>query len=58
MTFGWFTGHRLGQYLPATGPATYGQFVPCRYIINGQDHAADIAHVAVEFQTISGESGW
>lgn len=58
MTFGWFTGHRLGQYLPASGEASQGQFVPCRYIINGQDHTADIAHAAVEFQSALTASGW
>lgn len=58
MTFGWFTGRRLGQYLPSSGAGTLGQFGLSRAIINGQDHATDIAKAAVQFQTPLQESGW
>lgn len=58
MTFGWFTGRRLGQYLPANGTASTALFVPARYIINGQDHAGDIAKIATEFQEGLIKAGW
>lgn len=51
MKEGWFTGKKLSDYLPRVGMATYGQFVNARRIINGTDRAADIAELAVDFQT-------
>jgi putative chitinase len=50
MAEGWFTGKRLADYLPASGPATLEQFVPARHIVNGSDRAADVAGFAVNFQ--------
>jgi len=49
MTQGWFTGRRLRDYLPATGPVTRADFIQARRIINGQDRANDIADYAVQF---------
>lgn len=50
MTEGWFTGKKLSDYLPAEGSAVIGRFVQARYIINGQDHAQDIADHAIIIQ--------
>ena len=55
---GWFTGKKLSDYLPASGPATREQFVPPRRIINGQDRAKDIAGYAFGFQTALQAGGW
>lgn len=57
MTFGWFTSRRLGQFLPTTGAVKFPDFVPCWSIINGQDKAAEIAHTAMDFQTILIKAG-
>ena len=46
MLHGWFTGRRLSQYtLPGSAP----DFINARRIINGQDHASDIAAIAQSF---------
>lgn len=50
MAEGWFTGKKLGDYLPVSGAATRAQFEPSRRIINGTDKAALIASHALEFQ--------
>lgn len=42
---GWFTGRRLSQYMTGDTP----DFVNARRIINGVDHAADIAAIAQTF---------
>jgi putative chitinase len=47
MKVGWFTGRRLSEYLPTGGTPDY---VNARRIINGLDHAADIAALAQSFQ--------
>lgn len=49
MKEGWFTGHRLAAYFPNDGPPNY---LAARYIINGSDHAADIADIAVKMEAI------
>lgn len=49
MNEGWFTGHRFGAYFPDDGPPNY---IAARYIINGSDHAADIAGIAQKMETI------
>ena len=46
MQGGWFTGRRLAQYMPA---GTAPDYINARRIINGQDHASDIAAVAQRF---------
>ncbi len=46
MQHGWFTGRRLSQYM-ANGSAP--DFLNARRIINGTDHAADIAGFAQQF---------
>lgn len=51
MEEGWFTGRKLSDDLPATGPATLQQFRASRDIINGSDRALDIASYAVDFQS-------
>lgn len=58
MKFGLFTGKKLADYLPRTGPATFEQFKPCRRVINGLDRAADVAGYAVQFQTGLQAAGW
>ena len=45
MRNGWFTGRKLVQYIPSD---TDPQFQPARQIINGMDHASDIAALAVK----------
>jgi hypothetical protein len=45
MQHGWFTGRKLVQYIPSD---TDPQFQPARQIINGMDHASDIAALAVK----------
>ena len=49
MRLGWFTGRRLSQFMPAGGTPDY---VNARTIINGHDHAADIAAIAQDFQQV------
>jgi hypothetical protein len=58
MTTGWFSGKKLGDYLPYGGPATEGQFTTARPIINLMDKAALIAGYAVNFQMALGAGEW
>jgi putative chitinase len=58
MVEGWFTGKKLSDYLPIRGPAERGMFVKCRYIINGSDHAGEIADHAMAFQRALVLGGW
>lgn len=51
MTEGWFTGKKLGDYLP-------GNYIDARRIINGTDRAAQIADYARRFETALTVSGW
>lgn len=53
MKNGWFTGKRLAQYIPTGGQP---DFVNARRIINGLDHAADIAALANTFQQFLGSA--
>jgi putative chitinase len=46
---GWFTGHRLAQHI-ATGSAP--DYINARRIINGLDHAPEIAATARKFEQI------
>lgn len=45
MQCGWFTGRNLARFIPSDDQA---QFQPARQIINGLDHAADIAAIATK----------
>jgi putative chitinase len=58
MDEGWFTGKSFASFLPASGPATLGQFFNARRIINGTDRAATIADYAVKFQDALVLAGW
>jgi putative chitinase len=58
MAAGWFTGKKLADYLPSTGPADIHQFANARRIINGQDAAIEIAENALKFQTALQAGGW
>lgn len=49
MKEGWFTGHRLAAYFPDSGPPDY---LAARHIINGSDHAQDIADIAGKMEAI------
>ncbi len=49
MRLGWFTGRRLSQFIATGGTADYFN---ARRIINGLDHAADIAAIAQNFQLV------
>jgi hypothetical protein len=43
MTFGWFTGKKLGDYIDKD----HGNYVGARWIVNSQDKAQLIATLAV-----------
>jgi hypothetical protein len=58
MSAGWFSGKKLSDYLPSTGPADIHQFANARRIINGQDAAIEIAENALKFQTALQAGGW
>ena len=58
MEEGWFTGRKLGDVLPRSGPARLDQFVASRAIINGTDRAAKIAAEAMIFQAALIAGGW
>lgn len=58
MEEGWFTSKRLSTYLPTRGPATRKQFSQARRIINGLDRAAEIAELAMVFQSALMAGGW
>ena len=50
MREGWFTQRDLDDDLPRQGIAALRQFILSRDIINGTDHAREIAQVAIMFQ--------
>jgi len=58
MEEGWFSGKKLADYLPASGSADIHQFANSRPIINGTDHAVEIAENAVKFQDALQAGGW
>lgn len=58
MAAGWFSGKSLGDYLPSSGVADVHQFTNARNIINGQDHAVDIAEIALRMQDALQAGGW
>jgi putative chitinase len=58
MEEGWFSGKKLGDYLPKTKLATKAQFVAARPIVNGTDRADLVAGYAVNFQDALAAGGW
>jgi putative chitinase len=58
MSTGAFTGKRLADYLPESGPADIHQFTNARRIINGLDAAVEIAGNALKFQDALAAGGW
>ena len=58
MDGGWFTTKSFRSYLPAKGTADRAAFAKARYIINGQDHAGEIADAALQFQSALQAGGW
>lgn len=58
MQEGWFTGKKLADYLPTSGPADLASFTTARRIINGLDRANDIAGYAMQFQAALQAGGW
>lgn len=58
MTRGWFTGKGFADYLPLKGTATLAQYEMARRIINGTDHAAEIATHAKDFETALIAGSW
>jgi putative chitinase len=58
MVEGWFSGRKLADYLPAIGEAAPAAFANARRIINGSDHADEIAGHAIEFQRALAAGGW
>lgn len=55
---GEFTGKKLGDYLPSSGPASRDQFIAARRVINGTDQADKIAGYALAFQSALQAGGW
>jgi putative chitinase len=49
MKEGWFTGKKLDDYIKQGTPPDY---VNARRIVNGQDHAQDIANYATQFELL------
>ena len=58
MEDGWFTGKSFASYLPAQGRADRAAFTNARRIINGTDHASEIADHAIAFQLALEAGGW
>lgn len=58
MSEGWFTGKKLADYLPASGPGTRPQFRASRRIVNGTDRADDLADYALVFQPALQAGNW
>jgi putative chitinase len=58
MSTGAFTGKKLSDYLPESGPADIHQFTNARRTINGLDAAVEIAGNALKFQDALAAGGW
>lgn len=58
MQEGLFSGPKLADTLPKSGPAGVREFIRSRPIINGTDDAAQIAGYALQFQTGLTLGGW
>ena len=54
----WFTSKGFADYLPAKMPASRGDFIKARRIINGTDKAELIAGYATAFQAALIAGGW
>jgi hypothetical protein len=50
MSEGWFTGKTLADYFPLGAQATH-DWIGAREIVNGKDHAAEIAAYALHFSS-------
>lgn len=55
---GWFSGRKLADTLPTSGPASVSAFKASRPIINGTDKAAEIAAIAGKFQDALKSGEW
>jgi len=58
MAKGWFTGRRLANFLPASGPATFDMFRRARRVVSGTDRDEEIALLALRFQDALRAGGW
>lgn len=58
MEHGWFTQHKLADYLPRSGVADFAAYKEARHIINGTDKAETIAHEAQAFEAALKAGGW
>jgi putative chitinase len=59
MEEGWFTTKGLGRYIAKTAAtATPGAYTLARYVINGNDRAADIAGYAALFERALQDGAW
>lgn len=58
MEQGWFTRKKLADYLPLSGKASFDAYTQARRIINGLDHAQEIAKNAQSFETALISGGW
>lgn len=58
MEAGWFTNHKLADYLPLAGRGTADGYTNARRIINGTDRAAKIAGYAQAFEEALAQGGW
>lgn len=58
MGAGGFTGKKLGDYLPASGPASRAQFKASRPVVNGRDRADDLATYCLAFQSALQAGKW
>jgi hypothetical protein len=58
MSEGWFTGRKMIDFLPGHGSAERFRYIAARRIINGQDHAEEIADMALDFEAALLAGGW
>lgn len=58
MEGGWFSGKRLGDYLPLSGRAGFDAYKEARRIINGTDKWETIAKEAQQFEAALSAGGW
>ena len=58
MEGGWFTGKKLGDYLPLSGRAGFDAYKQARRIINGTDAWEEIAKNAQAFEAALLAGGW
>lgn len=58
MEHGWFSGKKLGDFLPGNGPASLEAYTRSRPIINVMDKAAVIAGQAKSFEAALTAGGW